>query len=216
MSVRARRGDRRRDPSPRARHPRSQGSSRRRRSRGCSRAGPDLAAAWRGHQVEHRAAAFLLDLEQDRSAASSACHPGPARPPPPGRCAWSRKLELVLVVELLEDVGLELLVEANRLESPHPLVAGASTRSAIWAGEAGRSADGERAASSSAVPDERLELGPGDECLVGLHVSPRSARGSRRRKRAAEARVESPRRATRHPRRPARPRRRGPGARVPV
>ena len=99
--------------------------------------------------------------------------------------ALVEELELVLVVELLEHVGLELLVLADGLEDLLALlVAGCLDE----VGDLGRvklrdAPVREPQARGRHVTDEGLELGPRHERLVGASWL-RARRGSRRRKRA--------------------------------
>ena len=92
----------------------------------------------------------------------------------------------MLVVELLEDVGLELLVLADGLED---LLALLVARGLDEVGDLRRmqlrdAPVREPQARGRHVSDERLELGPGDERLVTVLARRAARRGSRRRKRA--------------------------------
>ena len=92
----------------------------------------------------------------------------------------------MLVVELLEDVGLELLVLPDGLEDLLALlVAGRLDEVGDLRRVKRRDPPvGQPQPRRRHVTDERLELGPGDELRMGGPVSPRSGRGSSRRKRA--------------------------------
>ena len=98
--------------------------------------------------------------------------------------ALAQELDLVLVVELLEHVGLELLVVPDRLEDLLALLVRGRLDKV---GDLGRMqsrepARGELQPGGRYMADERLHLGPGDELAV-LVVVPRNRRGRKRHSR---------------------------------
>ncbi len=143
-----------------------------------------------GMQVEHGQAAVLVEAHQQVGGvvALHACEQ--RRDLLVG--ALAQELELVLVVELLEDVGLELLVVPERLEDLLPLlVRGRLDEIGDLRGvKLCEPTVREAQSRGGDVSDERLELRPRNEALVLAFVLAEAPREQAAQPRA-KARVDA-------------------------
>ena len=136
----------------------------------------DLALLGKRHQVEHREASLLLDLQQQvggvvaRHAREHSCNLAVR--------ALVEELELVLVVQFLEHVRLKLLVLSNGLQDLFALLMarGLDEVGDLRRVQRGDPPVGQAQARRRHVPDERLELGPWDEPRVRALLAAQAVR----------------------------------------
>jgi hypothetical protein len=150
----------------------------------------DLHAPPRRQQVEDGQSAILVELHQQVRGVIAFHARQQGRHLHVG--ALPQELQLVLLVELLEDVGLELLVLGDRLHDLLALVMGGRLHQVCDLGgvQPREAAMGESQPRGGHVADERLELGPLHQLdVLGLAASQATRKQAPHA--SAEARVDA-------------------------